>query len=88
VLKQLQFNGEVVTGAAGGIGRATAEALAELGATSVLVGRTQATLDGLKGALAKSGARSETFAADVSKEEDVARLRDFVQCAAMRSGCQ
>ena len=81
MLKQLQFNGEVVvvTGAAGGIGRATAEALAELGATTVLVGRTPATLDGVKTALEKSGAKSETFAADVSKEEDVARLRDFVQ---------
>jgi len=81
VLKQLQFNGEVVvvTGAAGGIGRATVEALAELGATTVLVGRTPATLDGVKTALEKSGAKSETFVADVSKEEDVARLRDFVQ---------
>jgi NAD(P)-dependent dehydrogenase (short-subunit alcohol dehydrogenase family) len=81
VLKQLQFNGEVVvvTGAAGGIGRATAEALAELGATTVLVGRTQATLDGVKTALEKTGAKSEAFTADVSKEQDVARLRDFVQ---------
>ncbi len=81
MLKQLQFNGEVVvvTGAAGGIGRATVEALAELGATTVLVGRTRATLDGVKVALEKTGAKSEVFAADVSKEEDVARLRDFVQ---------
>jgi meso-butanediol dehydrogenase/(S,S)-butanediol dehydrogenase/diacetyl reductase len=81
VLKQLQFNGEVVvvTGAAGEIGRATAEALAELGATTVLVGRTQATLDGVKNALEQRGAKSEAFAADVSKEQDVARLRDFVQ---------
>jgi NAD(P)-dependent dehydrogenase (short-subunit alcohol dehydrogenase family) len=81
VLKQLQFNGEVViiTGAAGGIGRATAEALAELGATTVLVGRTQATLDGVRTALAQNGAESAAFVADVSKEDDVARLRDFVQ---------
>ena len=71
MLKQLQFNGEVVvvTGAAGGIGRATAEALAELGATTVLVGRTQATLDGVKNALEHRGAKSEAFAADVSKEQ-------------------
>ena len=40
VLKQMQFNGEVVvvTGSGTGIGRSTAEALAELGATIVLVG--------------------------------------------------
>jgi NAD(P)-dependent dehydrogenase (short-subunit alcohol dehydrogenase family) len=39
VLQKLRFNDEVVivTGAAGGIGRATAEALAELGAITVLV---------------------------------------------------
>src|SRR5262249_38837100 len=65
--------------AAGGIGRATAEALAELGATTVLVGRTQAKLEEVKAALGKAGAKSEAFAADVSNEADVARLRDFVK---------
>jgi len=81
VLQKLRFNDEVVivTGAAGGIGRATAEALAELGATTVLVGRTQAKLEEVKAALEKGGAKSEAFAADVSKEADVARLRDFVK---------
>src|SRR5262249_23719916 len=61
------------------IGRATAEALAELGATTVLVGRTQAKLEEVKAALGKAGAKSEAFAADVSNEADVARLRDFVK---------
>ena len=80
MLKQMQFNGEVVvvTGAGTGIGRATAEALAELGATVVLVARTQAKLDEVKSAIEKSGGKAEAFAADVSKEADVGRLRDFV----------
>ena len=47
MLRELQFNGEVVvvTGASTGIGRSTAEALAELGATTVLVARTQSKLN-------------------------------------------
>src|SRR5262249_61568805 len=81
VLQKLRFNDDVVivTGAAGGIGRATAEALAELGATTVLVGRTRAKLEEVKAALDKAGAKCEAFAADVSKEADGARPADFVK---------
>jgi meso-butanediol dehydrogenase/(S,S)-butanediol dehydrogenase/diacetyl reductase len=81
VLKALQFNGEVVvvTGAGTGIGRSIAEAVAELGATAVLVARTQDRLDETKAAIEKNGGKAETFAADVSKESDVGRLRDFVK---------
>ena len=59
MLRELQFNGEVVvvTGASTGIGRSTAEALAELGATTVLVARTQSRLDEVKAAIAKNGGR-------------------------------
>ena len=80
MLKHLKFNGEVVviTGAGTGIGRATAEALAELGATTVLVARTQARLDETKAAIEKTGAKAETFVADVGREADVARLAEFV----------
>ena len=81
MLKQLQFNGEVVvvTGSGTGIGRAAAEALAELGATVVIVARTQSKIDEVAAAIRGSGGKAEAFAADVSKEADVARLRDFVQ---------
>ncbi|MBX9824000.1 MAG: SDR family oxidoreductase [Xanthobacteraceae bacterium] len=80
MLKQMQFDGEVVvvTGAGTGIGRATAEALAELGATVVLVARTKAKLDEVKSAIGNSGGKAEAFAADVSNETDVGKLRDFV----------
>jgi NAD(P)-dependent dehydrogenase (short-subunit alcohol dehydrogenase family) len=81
VLEQLQFNGEVVvvTGAGTGIGRATAEALAELGAIPVLVARTGNKLEEAKAAIENKGGKAEAFAADVSKESDVRRLRDFVE---------
>jgi len=81
VLNELKFNGEVVvvTGAGTGIGRAIAEAVAELGATTVLVGRTESKLDETKAAIERTGGKAETFSADVAQEADVGRLRDFVK---------
>ena len=80
MLRELQFNGEVVvvTGASTGIGRSTAEALAELGATTVLVARTRSKLDEVKAAIAKNGGTAETFVADVGNEAEVGKLRELV----------
>ena len=81
MLKELRFGGEVVviTGAGTGIGRATAEALAELGATTVLVARTEARLEETKALVEKLGGQAEIFVGDVSREEDVVALAAFVE---------
>jgi NAD(P)-dependent dehydrogenase (short-subunit alcohol dehydrogenase family) len=79
VLKQLQFNGEavVVTGAGTGIGRSIAEAVAELGATVALVALSQGPLDEVKAAIESKGGKAEAIACDVSREDEVTRLRDY-----------
>jgi meso-butanediol dehydrogenase / (S,S)-butanediol dehydrogenase / diacetyl reductase len=80
VLEELKFEGApvIVTGAGSGIGQAAAEVFGELGATLVLVGRRVESLEKTALRLAASGAESVVFAADVAREDDVARLHDFV----------
>jgi NAD(P)-dependent dehydrogenase (short-subunit alcohol dehydrogenase family) len=65
----------IVTGAGRGIGRGMAEGLARHGATVVLTGRTQATLDEAAAAI---GPAASVQTADVSREADVLALRDAV----------
>lgn len=80
MLEELRFNGApvVVTGAGTGIGQAACEVFGELGATLVLVGRTPQTLASTERRLNDAGVKSVSFAADVSNEDDVAKLHDFV----------
>ncbi len=80
MLEELRFNGApvVVTGAGSGIGQAACEVFAELGATVVLVGRRAEALAQTAERLERAGAASFSFPADVGREEDVARLRDFI----------
>jgi NAD(P)-dependent dehydrogenase (short-subunit alcohol dehydrogenase family) len=61
----------VVTGAGSGLGRGAALALAEAGASSVLVGRTQATLDATRAAIVDRGGEATTLVCDVTDSAQV-----------------
>lgn len=56
----------VVTGAGRGIGAAIARKLAALGATAVLCGRTQSTLDSTAQTIRESGGKTEVIPCDVT----------------------
>jgi NAD(P)-dependent dehydrogenase (short-subunit alcohol dehydrogenase family) len=81
LLDRLRFRGElvVVTGGGAGIGRATAESLAALGASVLLVGRTRETLEAARDGIRATGGECETMTGDVSREEDVAALARAIE---------
>ena len=56
----------VITGAGRGIGAAIARQLADLGATAVLCGRTQSTLDQTARTIVEAGRRAEVIPCDVT----------------------
>src|SRR5580704_17767759 len=62
------LNGQVavITGAGRGIGAAIARQLAQLGATAVLCGRTQSTLDATAQAILDAGGKTEVIPCDVT----------------------
>ena len=66
----------VVTGASRGIGEATALTLAQAGADVVVTARTGDELDTLAERLARMGVAALPVAADLTREEDVALLRE------------
>lgn len=81
MLQELQFRGEpvIVTGGGSGIGQACCQALGELGATVIAVGRTESKLRETEALLREKGATCVVFAADVAAEAQVAALRDEVE---------
>jgi NAD(P)-dependent dehydrogenase (short-subunit alcohol dehydrogenase family) len=68
----------VLVGATGGLGEAMARALGEAGAQLALVGRNAEKLGVLKSEFESGGVTAETFAAEMTDEGDVARLKDQV----------
>ena len=80
MLGELKFGGEpvLVTGGGSGIGQACCVALAELGASVVIVGRTEPRLRETEALVRAKGADALVHAADVTDEAQVAALRDAV----------
>jgi NAD(P)-dependent dehydrogenase (short-subunit alcohol dehydrogenase family) len=73
----------VITGGAGGIGIATAQAFLDRGDTVVLVDLKQDALDRAVETLGGASDRIDTLVADVTKEEDVA---SYVQATVAKHG--
>ena len=68
----------MIVGASGGLGEAMAHALSDAGAQIALVARNQKKLDALAEALTKKGGTAASFTADLTKEDDVARMAEAV----------
>lgn len=74
----LQDKVMVVSGAAGGLGRATAWLMARLGAHVVLVGRDQAKLDNLAATMAARDLKTSCYATDIRDANAVQTLFDTI----------
>ena len=68
----------LITGASKGLGKAMALALSQAGAAIALVSRDEARLNEVAAEIRSGGGKAEVFAADVSDEEQVAKVRDAV----------
>jgi len=68
----------LLSGASYGIGECVALRLASSGAKLILVARTEEKLVAVQQAVIAAGAQAEVFAADLTKEEDLAKLIDYL----------
>ena len=75
-MKSLTGRFALITGASKGLGKAMALALAEAGATVALVSRDATKLNEVAAEIRTRGGRAEVFAADVTEEAQLARVRE------------
>ena len=66
----------LVTGGSRGLGKSCAEAVASVGATTVIAARDQAKIDETLGVLAQYGVKTLGISADMTKEADIKRMVD------------
>jgi NAD(P)-dependent dehydrogenase (short-subunit alcohol dehydrogenase family) len=69
----------VITGGSRGLGEAMARALAGAGAQVALVARDRARLEQVRDAIVATNAVAEVFTADVTREDEVAKLADEIK---------
>jgi NAD(P)-dependent dehydrogenase (short-subunit alcohol dehydrogenase family) len=69
----------VITGGSRGLGEAMAKALAGAGAQIALVARDRTRLERVRDDIAANGAVAEVYVADVTREEDVARVAEEIE---------
>ena len=69
----------VITGGSRGLGEAMAKALAEAGAVVALVARDTKRLEAVRDSITGSGGTAAAFAADVTREDEVAAAAKAVQ---------
>ncbi|HXP88143.1 MAG TPA: SDR family NAD(P)-dependent oxidoreductase [Bryobacteraceae bacterium] len=79
--KPLSGRAAVVTGASRGLGRAIAMALTDAGAAVALVARDLEKLEAVQREIESRGGKARCFTADVSKEDQVSRLREETAAA-------
>ena len=71
----------VITGGSRGLGEAMAKALAGEGAQIALVARDRARLERVRDDISAGGGVAELFVADVTRENEVAKLADDVKAS-------